>query len=196
MFLGLRRRISEARIHPEGAVDTFWTSLLWQQFGAAIDMLEDAILACPGAVWSNPSERPEWLSNDVVGFWYVAYHALFFLDFYLSDSPEGFAPPAPFNLDELDPAGLLPERPYTKEELQSYLEHGRRKCRAAIEGLTEQKARRRCGFNHLDLSVAELFLYNMRHVQHHAAQLNLILRRTTSSAPRWVAKTKVPLAGE
>ena len=177
-------------------MDTFWTSLLWQQFGAAIDMLENAIRACPAGIWSNPSKRPQWVTDDVVGFWYVAYHALFFLDFYLSGSPEGFAPPAPFNLDELDPAGVLPERPYTKDELQAYLEHGRRKCRAAIEGLTEQRARQRCEFKQLDLSVAELHLYNLRHIQHHAGQLNLILRQTTSSAPRWVAKTKVPLTGE
>jgi uncharacterized damage-inducible protein DinB len=44
------------------------------------------------------------------------------------------------------------------------------------------------------MSVAELYLYNMRHVQHHTAQLNLILRQRTSMAsPRWVSKAKTPL---
>jgi len=38
------------------------------------------------------------------------------------------------------------------------------------------------------LSFAELLLYNMRHVQHHAAQLNLILRQKVDSAPGWVAQ--------
>ena len=38
------------------------------------------------------------------------------------------------------------------------------------------------------MSNGELLLYNMRHVQHHAAQLNLLLRQTTNSAPRWVSK--------
>lgn len=28
-------------------------------------------------------------------------------------------------------------------------------------------------------------MYNMRYVQHHAAQLNLILRQQTGSAPEW-----------
>ncbi len=46
----------------------------------------------------------------------------------LSGLKEGFKPPAPFNLDELDPAGLLPERPYTKDELGTYLQHCRRKA--------------------------------------------------------------------
>jgi hypothetical protein len=168
-------------------VDTTWRNILWQQFGAAIDMLEIAILACPDEVWSGrdapaPTGRPE--------FWYVAYHALFFLDLYLSDSVEGFAPPPPFTLSELDPAEVPPERTYTKAELQAYLEHGRRKCRATIKALTDHKVRRRCGFDWLDLSDGELLLYNMRHVQHHAAQLNLILRQTTDSAPAWVGKAK------
>lgn len=162
--------------------------MVWQQFGAAIDMLENAVRACPDELWSDRSQRPE--------FWYLVYHTLFFLDLYLSDSEEGFAPPAPFTIEELDPAGVLPERPYTKDELQAYLDHGRNKCRATLAGLPEEKARQRCGFAWLDISVAELFLYNMRHVQHHTAQLNLILRQKIDSAPRWVAKASCSLAGE
>ena len=169
-------------------LDTCWKGVLWQQFGASIDMLENALLACPDDVWSDRSRRPE--------FWYLVYHTLFFLDLYLSKSPEGFTPPAPFTLDELDPAGRLPERVYTKAELRTYLEHGRWKCRAAIEALTGERAIERCGFVKPDLSVSELLLYNMRHVQHHAAQLNLILRQTTDSAPGWVARTKSALSGE
>jgi hypothetical protein len=163
-------------------VDTTWRTILWQQFGAAIDMLGNAMAACPDELWGDRSRKPE--------FWYVAYHALFYLDLYLSDSMEGFVPPPPFTLSERDPAGALPERPYTKDELQAYLEHGRGKCRATIRALTDAKARRRCGFDWLDLSDGELLLYNMRHVQHHAAQLNLILRQTTDSAPGWVRRVK------
>jgi hypothetical protein len=163
-------------------VDTTWREIVWRQLGAAIDMLENAMLACPDALWNDRSRKPE--------FWYLVYHTLFWLDFYLSESIEGFAPPAPFTLDEMDPAGLIPERPFTKDELQNYLEHGRRKCRAKIKELTDEKALQRCAVERLDLSDAELLLYNMRHVQHHAAQLNLILRQTIDSAPRWVRKTK------
>jgi hypothetical protein len=166
-------------------MDTTWKTILWRQFGAAIDMLENAMLACPGDVWGDRSQRPE--------FWYVAFHTLFFLDLYLSDSDAGFAPPAPFTLDELDERGLLPDRVYTKAELQRYLEHGREKCRTTIAAMTEARANRRCGFDWLDISVAESLLYNMRHVQHHAGQLNFILRQKVDSAPRWVRKTEAKL---
>lgn len=166
-------------------MDTTWKNLLWSQLGATIDMLENAISACPEEIWSDRSRQPE--------FWYLVYHTLFFLDLYFSGTLEGFAPPAPFNLDELDPAGILPERPYTKGELLAYLEHGRRKARAALDTLTDEKARQRCEFPWLPEpkpGFGELILYSLRHVQHHTAQLNLILRQTTDSAPRWVARSQ------
>ncbi len=161
---------------------------MWRQFGAAIDMLENAMLACPDELWGDRSQRPE--------FWYLVYHTLFWLDLSLSGSVEGFAPPAPYTLDELDPAGILPERVYGKDELHRYLEHGRRKCRAALETLTDEQAREPRRFTWGELSVAELLLYNLRHVQHHAAQLNLILRQQTDSAPRWVGQAKSEPGGE
>ena len=161
---------------------------MWRQFGAAIDMLENAMLACPDELWGDRSQRPE--------FWYLVYHTLFWLDLYLSGSVEGFAPPVPFTLDELDPAGLLPERVYRKDELLRYLEHGRSKCRAALETLTDEQAREPRRFPWRELSVAELLLYSLRHVQHHAAQLNLILRQQTDSAPCWVGQAKRGLGGE
>ena len=169
-------------------MDTTWKKIIWQQFGASIDMLENAIVACPEKLWSDRSQPPE--------YWYIAYHTLFWLDYYSSKSPVGFAPPAPYTLDEMDPAGLIPERPYRQEELLRYLEYGRGKCRAAIESLTDESVRKHCGFERREATVAELVLYNMRHVQHHAAQLNLILRQKIDSAPRWVSKAKVTLSGD
>ena len=52
-------------------MDEHWKKTVWGQFGAAIDMLENAIRACPGTVWEDRSQKPE--------FWYVAFHTLFFL---------------------------------------------------------------------------------------------------------------------
>ena len=166
---------------------TEWKDIIWGQFGAAIDSLERAMVACPEKVWSDRSLKPE--------FWYIAFHTLFFLDYYLTDQPEGFAPPAPFTLDELDPAGIIPERPYTKAELQTYLEHGRAKCQKVMAALTEEKAHERRKWGSVDGTVAELQLYSMRHVQHHTAQLNLILRQQIDSAPTWVSRTPIKLGG-
>ena len=160
-------------------------TILWQQLGASIDMLERAMQACPDDLWGDQKREPQ--------FWYSAYHTLFFLDFYLSDSFEDFIPPAPFTLSELDPSGVMPERVYTKEELQIYLDHCRKKCKTAIETLSDENADQRIKYGRVDISRAELFLYKARHVQHHAAQLNLILRQKGESPPRWVVKAKTGL---
>ena len=159
-----------------------WNEILQRQFAAAIDMLENAIAACPDTLWGDRSRQPE--------FWYVAYHTLFFLDLYSHGTVDGFAPPEPFTLDELDPAGVLPPRVYTRDELGAYLRVGREKARAAVQALTKETAGRRCAIPWLTLSQGELVLDNLRHVQHHAAQLNLILRQVTDSAPRWVSTSE------
>jgi hypothetical protein len=165
--------------------DTLRASI-WRQFGAAIDMLDRAIGTCPDELWQARlfpvrSGQPEFAE-----FWYVAFHALFWLDFYLSDSAAGFAPPAPFTLAELE-EGLLPERVYTKAELQTYLSHGRDKCRLKLETLTDPLTPQKVRPDWPDMSAAELLLYNMRHVQEHAAQLSLFLGQRQGSAPGWVS---------
>jgi len=160
-------------------VDEAWQDATWRQFGAALDMLDHAMAACPDRLWGDSEPQPP--------FWYLAYHTLFWLDLYLSGEVEGFAPPAPFGLEELDPAGVLPGRAYSREELRAYLAHCRRKCRATIAGLTAERARERLVFRWGDVSFAGLLLYNMRHVQHGVAQLNLRLRQAGHAPPRWVA---------
>jgi DinB family protein len=160
-------------------MNPIWRTAIWQQYGAAIDMLDNAIVACPEDVWIDGSQKPQFQ------FWYIAFHTLFFLDLYLSGTADGFKPPAPFTLSEMDPAGVYPE-PYTKDELRRYLVHCRAKCRARVESMTDEHGAQMCHFDWLDLSAADLLLYDMRHVQHHTAQLNLILRQRTDSAPKWV----------
>jgi hypothetical protein len=177
-------------------MDTLWRAILWAQFGAAIDMLDQALVACPDSLWrqrlwSDPSDHP--LPPESAEFWYLAYHALFWLDLYLSGSVEGFAPPAPFTLEELDPAGVVPERPYTKDELRAYLAYARQKCRTTIETLKDEQARQPVDFpwaRGRAVSYVELQLYNMRHVQEHAAQLGLMLGQHGIHKDSWVARAQ------
>ena len=140
------------------------------------------MIACPDELWSDRKRTPQ--------FWYVVFHTLFFLDLYLSGSVEGFTPPSPFPMSELDPEGKPPAQPYTKRDLQAYLDHCRNKCQATVEALTGEKGSERCSFRWFEASMSELMLYNVRHVQHHAAQLNLILRQVVNDAPGWVFRAK------
>jgi len=170
-------------------MDMSWNASVWRQFGAAIDMLDNALGACPDELWRARLYEERSVQPEFAEFWYVGYHAMFWLDLYLSDSVEGFAPPDPFTLSELE-AGLMPERVYTKAELQAYLEHGRNKCRAKLDALTDALVPQGIRPDWPDMSVAELLFYNMRHVQEHAAQLSLFLGQKVGSAPGWVAKAR------
>lgn len=160
-------------------MDTAFKESLWKQFGASIDMLENAILLCTNELWDNDKK-----------FWYIVYHCLFYLDYYLAPEPKKFSPPSPYTLSELDPSGAMPERSYSKEELLSYLRYGRQKCHNLVMSMTDETANSRWVNNNKNFSVFEMLLYNMRHVQHHAGQLNLLLRQEIDDAPQWVSQAK------
>lgn len=162
---------------------------LWTQFGASIDMLGNAI--------SVVDEE----FNENKRFFYVAYHSLVFLDYYLTIPPDNFSSPLPFttNDDAIVPPeavdDVLPNRMYTKKEMLDYLQSSRRKALALISSLTEEKLKERFIEDHgegsMNYSILEIVLYNMRHVQHHTAQLNMMLRQEKGSAPEWVFRAAV-----
>jgi hypothetical protein len=171
-------------------MDSFWNAALRHQFSATLDMFGNALQACPGELWNAPMwkgiDTPPGLSD----FWYIAFHTLFWLDLYLSGSVEGFAPPPPYTLVELDPQGVLPERVYTRRELLSYLDYNRTRCYMTINELTETQALRLCHFPWTKggISFAELLLDDMRHVQEHGAQLHMFLGQQAGIHSRWVGQ--------
>ena len=152
-----------------------------QQFGAAIDSLEGAIEACPDAVWTS-GER--WFHP-----WYLAFHTLFWLDLYLSESDADYLPPEPFTRGELEP-NVYPDRPYSRQELLEWLVGCREALTARLASISsDQDARRRCRLHWGEMEAVELLLYNLRHVQHHAAQLNLLIRQAGGEPASWVMRT-------
>ena len=166
--------------------------MLWRQFGAAIDMLSDCLGDCPDELWEKrlwEDQRDQWVAAGFSTFWYLGYHALFWLDLYLTGAEEGFAPPAPFDLVEMESGEVLP-RTYTREELLGYLEHCRRRCQETISGMSNEQAHRFCRFSWGELPFAELQLYNLRHVQEHAAQLRMFLGQQAGRSADWVARAK------
>ncbi len=185
-------------------MDPLWKTALWRQFGAAIDMLENALVACPTPLWKERLWRdppPPEFPLQFAEFWYVTFHTLVWLDLYLSGVPEEeFAPPAPFAQGELDSVEALPERPYTKEELHAYLASTCQKCHTTLVALTDEQARRPVEYpwsKGQPISFLELQLYNMRHVQEHAAQLNLFLgQNAIDGASDWVSRAKADEGGE
>ena len=154
-------------------------SSILNQFGASLEMLENAINLCPDEHW-----------DTALGFWYASYHCIFWTDYYLTTEPSKFAPPTPFTLSEFDPAGKMPDRTYLKTELLTYLEHCRQKATLLISDLTTEKLTDRWVNEYKNFSILEILIYNIRHIQHHSAQLNLLLRQTINNSPTWIGQSQ------
>ncbi len=162
-------------------MDSSWKTSVWQQYGAAIDMLEDAITRCPEQLWTTSL----WHDDDdqrYGQFWFVAYHCVFWTDLLLTGSMDGFTPPPPFV------RGVLPEQPHAKDQVLGYLALCRQRGQTTIEALTEAKAQQLCVFEWMEISFLELLLYSMRHIQEHAAQLSLVLGQHKISGADWIPR--------
>ena len=157
--------------------------ILWLHLAASLDMLDNAISACPDGLWERPSPR--------MGFWYMAYHALWFLDHDLSPADEQFKSP-PFDIHNYELEIKEPpfEDPYSKTAIRDYLQHCRRICRTTINRLDDPNTCPIRGCKRIRANVTEVIVDQIRHIQHHTAQLNLLLRQTIDSAPDWVRRSR------
>jgi DinB superfamily len=169
-------------------MDRLWNDILISQFSAAIDMLEKPIRSCPAELWKTDLWNDPDMPAGFAEFWYIAYHTLFWTDLYLTGKVEGFIPPSPFDLNELDPNGMLPANSFTKSELLVYLAHCREKCRHAVADLDDDRAHQVCEFPWVrgKLSYLELLLDNLRHIQEHGAQLNMLLGQHAGVHSKWI----------
>ena len=164
-------------------LDSF-VRLTANQFEAALCMLGRAIDACPESHWQC---RLVGLTFDQ-----AAFHTLFFTDLYLGPDVEAIRTQtfhqqhAGFFRDYEEFEDRPQSHHYDRPTTTAYLGHCREKAAAVLAAETEESLAARCGFECLDLSRAELHLYNLRHIQHHAAQLSLKLRMDTGDGVRWV----------
>jgi len=156
--------------------------ILWLHLGASLDMMEAAITACPQELWERPSSE--------MGFWYMAYHALWFLHHDLTPVDQEFTSPA-FDIHnyELEVKAPPYEHAYSKSDVGNYLEQARVLYKSAIEELGGDSQRLR-GCRRIKGNATEVVIDQIRHIQHHTAQLNLLLRQSTNSAPGWIRRTR------
>jgi uncharacterized damage-inducible protein DinB len=157
-------------------------SILTGQFEAALCMLNDCIRKCPPEHWEGK------IANDT--FRQVAYHTLFYVDLYLSPGE------AAFTLRDLHHRGG-DERSSTavstglsRDETLAYVTLCRQKAVETLAAETAASLQRDSGFSWLRPSTrGEVYLYNIRHVQHHVGQLSAYLRKIVEDGERWWVKT-------
>ncbi|MBI1902742.1 MAG: DinB family protein [Planctomycetia bacterium] len=159
-------------------------ALIGSQFEAALCTLNACLDRCPEAAWNSR------VGNHL--FCQVAFHTLFYADYYLGPNEESFSG-QPFHRenehffrDYEEFEDHAPVLLYDKASIKKYLEHCRRKAAQGIAAESEDSLKARAGFQRRAFSRAELYVYNIRHVQHHAAQLSLRLRLDSKVDVPWV----------
>ena len=158
--------------------DSLFLDICKNEYYALIEMLYKAINLCSEELWDERTETPP--------FWQLAYHAIYYLDFYLGESPKKHEQrfDVKENLDE------RMERILTKKQLKDYLIAIKKKCNRVLESLSAEKLEGKNSYYWTGPTLAHRLIYNIRHTQHHIGQLNLKLRQNGDDAVKWVITPK------
>ena len=162
-------------------------SVLKSQYHAALAMLGETLKRCPDDVWFS--------TEHLNSFWQVAYHTLFFAHLYLQPNEGAFRPwehhqaqvqhedglAGPADPDSTLP--LIPE-PYTRAEVLTYWKFCDELVDGAVDALNLHDPL--SGFSWYKVGKFEHQIINIRHIQHHTAQLADRLRSQADIGIKWV----------
>jgi len=159
-----------------------------EQYGAAIAMLKQSLKACPKDLWDDRSSGHP--------FWHVAYHAMWFLDWYLSDSKrsrESFTSKFGDTSSHFEQLTVdnIKDIVLTPEQLIEYLSEINENAKKRFENLTLDDLIQPSVFDWHGNSVLSSFLYNLRHVMLHIGTLNLRLHRKGVKLDNWIRHYRI-----
>jgi hypothetical protein len=162
-------------------------TILKSQYHAALAMLHESIEKCPDELWFS--------KEPANAFWQIAYHALFFVHMYLKANESAFRPwehqqsnvqhpdGIPGRVDPNSNLPLIPD-PYTKEQVLAYWSFCDQMIDSAVDALDLDSPN--SGFSWYKVSKLEHQIVNIRHIEHHMAQLADRLRSFNGVGVKWV----------
>jgi hypothetical protein len=147
------------------------------QYHASLEMLKQAILHCPDALWESGDYKNP--------FWHIAYHVLFYTHFYLHPSEGEYVPweKRVGDYTSLENPHDQGQAVYEKADLLEYLELINRQVSEQIDAMDLQAE---SGFYWLPFDKLELQLYNIRHITLHTGELCERLGATGDVEIGWV----------
>lgn len=154
------------------------------QMLAALKTVEACVIKCPEELWHEPIVN--------LKFCQAAFHVLFFTDVYLGRDLAALYEQK-FHKQHPDMFGVYeeleddaPVQLHEKSLILDYVQHCIEKTERVIPNESDETLASAPGFDWLSFSRAEVHLYNLRHIQHHAAQLSMRLNLDTGSGVDWV----------
>jgi hypothetical protein len=174
-----------------GQATTGLSNVLKSQYHASLAMLRECVEKCPDELWFDESPKN--------AYWRVAYHALFFTQFYLGRDADSFTPWAEHqrgtqNDDGIvgtpDPTSDLPPGPdaYSRDQVLRYSDFVDAMVDNALDAMDLRRGE--SGFYWYKMPKLEHQLVNLRHLAHHTAQLADRLRAAEGVGIRWVGARK------
>ncbi len=157
--------------------DALFLDICRDNYSAVIKMLREAIEGCPAELWAERTDEPP--------FWQQAYHAVWYLDFYLSDTPKSFQGPAlaEEGTQNLETASgtIIP----SQEQIIKYLEQVNQKCGRVLKEAASRPLDAKNAFWWTGPTYAHRLIYNMRHAQDHVSALRSMLTRKKGKSLSW-----------
>lgn len=145
------------------------------QYKAAFSTLNRCMKSCSDEQWFTPVARLSYSQS--------VFHALFYADFYLHPTMDDSFREQDFHRENRDSfrdyEELLDKRQeyqYERPFAEAYLAHCLAKLQEQFETATEEWMLEPSPFPWIKSTRSEVHIYNIRHIQHHAAQLILTLR--------------------
>jgi uncharacterized damage-inducible protein DinB len=158
--------------------DNLFKEIMYNEYNAIFQMTGELIAKCPDNLWDKETNEPP--------FWQQIYHTIFYLDFYLSDSPKKHI--HRFSIKE----DLKEKQTQTlsKKDLQSYLIDLTKKTNQLLNELSSKDFESKNSFYWTGPTMSHRLVYNIRHAQHHIGKLNSMLRRHENIAVSWIIDSR------
>lgn len=157
--------------------DSLFLDICRNDYHAVFQMIRRTIELCTDALWGDRTDEPP--------FWQQAYHTIWAVDFYLSDSPKSHSKPSFVEAEATNLKHISTATP-SRQQIGDYLEQVSKKCDAVLGKLTPDDLEGENTFPWTGPTPAHRMIYNIRHAQHHVGWLNSMLSRKTGRAAEWV----------
>jgi len=156
-----------------------------RQIGAAFKMLENVIDNTNDTTWTAR------INN--MPFWQICYHVLWFTDFYFHANQATFQPQS-FDMEGIHNYWVKPDsqmienqkHPISKNNMKAYCKYVKQKANQFIHSINDTYFTAPSPFEWHGFPKIDLVDYNLRHLQHHVGQLDIVLRREQDMGNPWI----------
>jgi hypothetical protein len=149
------------------------------QYHASLAMLRSVVEKFPEEHWN--------LDTDQNQSWHIAYHAVFYVHFYLHPTSDDYQawPKHRREAISLQPDDEQVPQPFSKQEVLEFLDYLSERVDGLVDALDLEAE---SGFYWLPFNKLELQFYNIRHLMLHTGELAERLWAVAGEETRWVGR--------